>query len=498
MPSKNNDTAIKISDASTINKAHQILNNEIKYFDQDKKSYSYNYNLDSDVNLLNYKKKKVKLIRKISKDLLKKPFSSFNSRRGFGKKAIQKVKNLSQAYKLVSYSFFLLIKLNLSQGFEKLKKIKKYSILNSVYYSKNIYPRILKINFILTKIIKKVLNQFLYISKYSTSKMYLKLSQLINNLIIYYRKNYTQIPSYSLIESSYTADKLLLEQKNRIKLTIKKYLALIKQDEKFLSLKSILLYQLSPFNKAVQAYTNFKTFVSSIDKKKIKAVLRRIMDVFCLYFIPFIFLATQAFVPLMEEYEYIIVNPFANLFIGNIPILPGLIKTLRPIIKNPLLLFWAPLAYLLIFPLNYKSLKISYKVAFNGTVALVFLIINYSCVLMQFLLRIVFESSKIIKDIFFTSYLMKHLGKSKIKKDKDQVLKLFVNLVNRYDLTMQKSYYEFLLLINHRFFSYLALISLAALLYNCTYYVIHNKNPEIIIITKAVLGTIKNPQDDNQ
>jgi hypothetical protein len=173
MPSKNNDTAIKISDASTINKAHQILNNEIKYFDQDKKSYSYNYNLDSDLNLLNYKQKKVKLLRKISKDLLKKPFSSFNSRRGFEKKAIQKVKNLSQAYKLISYSFFLLIKLNLSQGVKKLTKIKKSSIRNSVYYSKNIYPKLLKINFILTKIVKKVLNQFLYISKYSTSKIYL-------------------------------------------------------------------------------------------------------------------------------------------------------------------------------------------------------------------------------------------------------------------------------------------------------------------------------------
>jgi hypothetical protein len=200
----------------------------------------------------------------------------------------------------------------------------------------------------------------------------------------------------------------------------------------------------------------------------------------------------------MEEYEYIIVNPLANLFIGNVPFLPQLIKALRPITKNPMLLFWAPLAYLLVFPFNYKSLKIPYKFAFNATVALVFLVINYSCVLLQFLLRIIFETSKIVKDIFFTSYLMKHIGKSKLKKDKDQVIKLFSNLVRRYDINMQKSYYEFLLLINHRFFSYLALISLAALLYNCTYYVIHNKNPEMIIITKAALGTIKNPQDDKE
>jgi hypothetical protein len=311
-------------------------------------------------------------------------------------------------------------------------------------------------------------------------------------------KKYNKIPSYTFLKKCFTLDELLIKNLTYIEQTIKHNKTIFLQNEKLLSLKNKILSEFVIIKPLIDYLTSVKNFVYSIEEKHIKEVLIRIWDVFRLYFIPFIFLSTQAFVPIMEEYEYIIVNPLANLFIGNVPFLPQLIKALRPITKNPMLLFWAPLAYLLVFPFNYKSLKIPYKFAFNATVALVFLVINYSCVLLQFLLRIIFETSKIVKDIFFTSYLMKHIGKSKLKKDKDQVIKLFSNLVRRYDINMQKSYYEFLLLINHRFFSYLALISLAALLYNCTYYVIHNKNPEMIIITKAALGTIKNPQDDKE
>ena len=115
---------------------------------------------------------------------------------------------------------------------------------------------------------------------------------------------------------------------------------------------------------------------------------------------------------------------------------------------------------------------------------------------MQFMMKLAFDSVKIIKDIFFTSYLIKHLSKNN-NKERDEAIKIFTNLVNRYDSDIRKNYYGFLLLINYRVFSHLALISLAALIYNCLYYIIYSKNPEIILVTKTALATIKNPQEED-
>jgi hypothetical protein len=112
-------------------------------------------------------------------------------------------------------------------------------------------------------------------------------------------------------------------------------------------------------------------------------------------------------------------------------------------------------------------------------------------------MRFIFESFKIINDIFFTSYLIKHLSKNK-NKERDEAVKIFANLVTRYDSELIRNYYQFLLFINHRIVSHLALISLAALLYNCIYYIIYNKNPEIILVTKAALASIKNPQESEE
>ena len=121
--------------------------------------------------------------------------------------------------------------------------------------------------------------------------------------------------------------------------------------------------------------------------------------------------------------------------------------------------------------------------------------INYSCTLGQEVMSLGFESIKMIKDILFTSYLIKHLGKTK-NKEKEVAFSIFNDLTIRYDFQIVEDYYNFTLLVSHRIFSLLALISLTALLYNCLYYVIYNKNPKILLITKATLGTIKNPQEE--
>jgi len=233
----------------------------------------------------------------------------------------------------------------------------------------------------------------------------------------------------------------------------------------------------------------------SLNKNKLFEFVKRLGFVSYIYFLPFIYLASEALIPYIPEYNYSIVNPLSSQIFVKVPILVELIKLFRPLIIGPNLQLWILIGYFLIFPLGYRSLKLSYKVAYNGTIALIFLMINYSCTLGQEIMRLGFESIKMIKDILFTSYLVKHLGKTK-NKEKEVVFSIFNNLIVRYDFQIIEDYYNFILLVSHRVFSQLALISLAALLYNCLYYVIYNKNPEILLVTKAALGTIKNPQEE--
>lgn len=232
-----------------------------------------------------------------------------------------------------------------------------------------------------------------------------------------------------------------------------------------------------------------------IDKKEILSSIKRLRFVSCIYFLPFIYLANEALIPYIPEYNYSIVNPLSSQIFEKFPILVQLIKLFRPLIIRPNLQLWILIGYLLIFPLGYRSLKLSYKVAYNGTIALIFLMINYSCTLGQEIMRVGFESIKMIKDILFTSYLIKHLGKTK-NKEKEVAFSLFNNLIIRYDFQTIDDYYNFILLVSHRVFSQLALISLIGLLYNCLYYIAYNKNPEIPLVTKAALRTIKNPQEE--
>ena len=100
-----------------------------------------------------------------------------------------------------------------------------------------------------------------------------------------------------------------------------------------------------------------------------------------------------------------------------------------------------------------------------------------------------------IKDILFTSYLVKHLGKSK-NKERDEALRIFNSLVQRYELEIRQDYFNWLLFLNHYVLSPLAFISIAVLVYNCLYYIIYNKNPKIPLVTKAALATIKNLKED--
>lgn len=240
------------------------------------------------------------------------------------------------------------------------------------------------------------------------------------------------------------------------------------------------------------------TLDTSFDRKAILKYLDRLGFIIKIYFLPFIFLANQALIPFIQEYEEFVVNSFSSIIFERIPFLISIIKLFNPIINsfNKMFQFWVLIAYFLIFPLGYRSLKLSYKLGYNGSIALIFLLINSSLSFSQEIIIAIFESLKMIKDILFTSYLVKHLGKSK-NKEREEALRIFNNLVQRYELEIRQDYFNWLLFLNHYVLSPLAFISIAVLVYNCLYYIIYNKNPKIPLVTKAALATIKNPQEED-
>lgn len=241
------------------------------------------------------------------------------------------------------------------------------------------------------------------------------------------------------------------------------------------------------------------TIITSFnDRKTLFNYLNRFGFILKIYFLPFIFLANQALIPFIQEYEELVVNSFSSVIFQRIPLLIGIIKLFNPIINsfNKMFQFWVLIAYFLIFPLGYRALKLSYKLGYNGSIALIFLLINSSLSFSQEIIIAIFESLKMIKDILFTSYLVKHLGKSK-NKENEEALRIFNNLVQRYELEIRQDYFNWLLFLNHYVLSPLAFISIAVLVYNCLYYIIYNKNPKIPLVTKAALATIKNPQEED-
>lgn len=242
---------------------------------------------------------------------------------------------------------------------------------------------------------------------------------------------------------------------------------------------------------------NLEKYKNSFNKNLLLSYLNRFGFILKIYFLPFIFLANQALVPFIQEYEELIVSSFSCQIFEKIPFLTTLIKLFNPIINsyNKMVQFWVIIAYFLIFPTGYRSLKLSYKLGYNGSIAFIFLLINYSLGLSQEIAITIFESLKLIKDIIFSNYLIKHLNRIKYK-EKEETVSIFTNLVQRYELQIKHDYFNWLLFLNHFILSPLAFISMVILLYNCFYYIIYNKNPKIPLVTKAALATIKNPQEE--
>jgi hypothetical protein len=396
-----------------------------------------------------------------------------------------KAKNFYSKYKSYLTNTIYLLNKYKSLRYSHEKNFSKYKIANpnlyrhkvTIYLNKLFVIKLSLRYFIKTKINKLKSNyrnfeKSLIITKPSITESLVKQVLFAEKYFLYYLITFNRKLENNIFSKTQQLNNSNLA--NTLKKTIKKFESKIKKiTEKLL------------------------TFTISFDRKTILKYLARFGFILKIYFLPFIFLANQALIPFIQEYEELVVNSFSSFIFERIPFLISIIKLFNPIINsfNKMFQFWVLIAYFLIFPLGYRSLKLSYKLGYNGSIALIFLLINSSLSFSQEIIIAIFESLKIIKDILFTSYLVKHLGKSK-NKEREEALRIFNNLVQRYELEIRQDYFNWLLFLNHYVLSPLAFISIAVLVYNCLYYIIYNKNPKIPLVTKAALATIKNPQEE--
>nr|AHX25058.1 hypothetical protein Naga00011 [Nannochloropsis gaditana] len=377
------------------------------------------------------------------------------------------------------FSIFKYKKFNEIQNFLRYNnQTKLASKLKSQFYINKIF--IAKLNFVY--LLKARIKKLGYINENIKVK-FLELKPLISNS---YLKILLKFEKYlffyiKLLKKNSTKLKFI----NFIQIKVKQLLNQLNKKTKYL--KDILF-------KLIIKISNFK---NSFNKKKFIDYLSRLGFILKVYFIPFIFLANQSLLPFIQEYEELMVSSFSCKIFEKLPLMTTLIRIFNPLINsyNKMVQFWVIIAYFLIFPTGYKSLKLSYKLGYNGSIAFIFLLVNYSLGLSQEIAITIFECLKLIKDILFSNYLVKHLSTVKYK-EKEEYTNIFTNLVQRYELQIKQDYFNWLLFLNHFILSPLAFISLAVLVYNCVYYIIYNKNPKITLITKAALATIKNPQEE--
>ena len=377
------------------------------------------------------------------------------------------------------FSIFKYKKFNEVQNFLRYNnQTKLASKLKSQFYINKIF--IAKLNFVY--LLKARIRKLGYINENIKVK-FLELKPLISNS---YLKILLKFEKYlffyiKLLKKNSTKLKFI----NFIQIKVKQLLSQLNKKTKYL--KDILF-------KLIIKISNFK---NSFNKKKFIDYLSRLGFILKVYFIPFIFLANQSLLPFIQEYEELMVSSFSCKIFEKLPLMTTLIRIFNPLINsyNKMVQFWVIIAYFLIFPTGYKSLKLSYKLGYNGSIAFIFLLVNYSLGLSQEIAITIFECLKLIKDILFSNYLVKHLSTVKYK-EKEEYTNIFTNLVQRYELQIKQDYFNWLLFLNHFILSPLAFISLAVLVYNCVYYIIYNKNPKITLITKAALATIKNPQEE--
>lgn len=238
-------------------------------------------------------------------------------------------------------------------------------------------------------------------------------------------------------------------------------------------------------------YAQIYEFLSNPLKYKSHIVeyWERFLTIFLLYYFPFFTLLKQLIFSISVE-EELVVNRGLLKFLGKISYFLPFLRKNFPFIDSDFS-FWILYIYYFIFAASYKKLQIPYNIAYNGTLAFLFLAIQfvvemlqeYSIVPFDFYLSIYqwlwevqanFQLGYEFSSLYTKFYDKLLVGLSFLMIDKTQELKFMV--------------FQFII------FPFI-FVTLCGLIYNCVYYVFKKKNPTLPIITKTASRTLQDSEE---
>nr|YP_009550780.1 hypothetical protein Ycf60 [Eustigmatophyceae sp. Mont 10/10-1w]QAA11714.1 hypothetical protein Ycf60 [Eustigmatophyceae sp. Mont 10/10-1w] len=233
----------------------------------------------------------------------------------------------------------------------------------------------------------------------------------------------------------------------------------------------------------------------SFDKSSIKNFLyeysKRIILVTLLYAAPFFALLNHALVCFIPIGDNVIINRSLLGIFGKIPYLLTVFKRVFGIVDSDSK-FWILYIYYLIFPSGYQALKIPYEIAYNGTVAFSFFSFQFALELIQEYLVLPFDMY-----LGFTQWLYNHKFDTKIGPPfRTLYAQLYDEILMTNCSNLIQKFEDLLFVISQSIVSPLIFVTLCALVYNCVYYVLKKKNPQILLISKTVARTMVDSKDD--
>ena len=279
--------------------------------------------------------------------------------------------------------------------------------------------------------------------------------------------------------------------------------------ERFLNLNEKLkIKKLNLAKKLSKVYDQIIEFINIKIIKELKSIdLRSLINVIqpflerlffsCLiFFIPFCFLANQAFLPQIvyknelfesEGVAFILLSRFAILK----SMMLNLVSWTRPWATDQLVLFLTLMAYLRVFAFSYDKLNIPLNYAFQGTVGFVYITWSYGFNLYNSLLPTIFDYYLIAKATICRLTLENRFAITPDYLD-NSFYQLTDDMAKKFSEMVYDQYENLLILFSKNVTSILAFLSLCTLIYNIFYFAVKNKSPQIWTLTNAAKSMLKN------
>lgn len=300
----------------------------------------------------------------------------------------------------------------------------------------------------------------------------------------------------SQLKKNYSRIKLLIFKINFLAIYLKSKLQKI-----FNSLRNVLLFIKNYYlyiSKIISNKEDWEKQINSI-KKLLSIYSKNLFVITLLYSFPFACLLKHLFL-LQPTFPYLIteeflVNKFFLRLLKKAPLVLAAFNKIFSMIVfiGQTMQWWILYAYFVIFAQgNFKLLNISYKTAYNGTLALTFLSFDFALQQIEEFLIVPFDMYLALKQLVSHSKFETKIVPSNITLYTDLYedfpLKSAYNSIQKYE--------DLHFIVSNFIISPLLFITLCCLVYNCVYYVLKSKNPKIPVISKTAARTMSGSEED--